>query len=94
MNVEQVLIRPLVTEKTNAQMAAGVYTFRAHPKATKPEIRHAVETFFKVPVTAVRTSRVHGKLRRQGKTSGYQSDWKKAVVQLAPGKTIEFFEGV
>lgn len=94
MNLHDVLIRPIVTEKTSAQMSEGKYTFRVAKGATKPEIRRAVETLFKVPVLEVRTARMQGKLRRQGRTQGYQPDWKKAVVTLAPGKSIEFFEGV
>lgn len=94
MDLHDVIIRPVVTEKTNGQMAEGKYTFRCHVRATKPEIRQAVETIFKVPVVEVTTHTMRGKLRRQGKTSGYRSNWKKAVVTIAPGKSIAFFEGV
>lgn len=94
MNLYDVIVRPIITEKSSGEMAEGKYTFRVALGATKPEIRRAVETIFKVPVTDVRTMTVQGKLRRQGRTQGYQPDWKKAVVTLAPGKTIEFFEGV
>jgi large subunit ribosomal protein L23 len=95
MELHDVLIRPIITEKSNALMAEqNKYTFRVHPKATKPEIRRAVEAIFKVPVVEVRTMNVRGKLRRQGRTMGYQPAWKKAIVTVAEGKSIQFFEGV
>ncbi len=63
-------------------------------KANKVEIRQAVEQIFKVKVLAVNTVRVLGKVKRMGKTSGKRPDYKKAIVKLAPGQRIEFFEGV
>lgn len=94
MDVHDVLERPIVTEKSNDQMALGKYTFRVALTATKPEIKRAVEELFKVQVLSVQTMRVRGKLRRQGSTSGYRSNWKKAVVKLKSGQSIQIFEGV
>lgn len=94
MRAEDVVIRPIVTEKSHAMMAEGKYTFRVATDATKGDIRRAVEILFKVPVTDVKTVNMKGKLRRQGRTQGYRPDWKKAIVTVQSGKTIEFFEGV
>ncbi|MDA8066840.1 MAG: 50S ribosomal protein L23 [Thermaerobacter sp.] len=94
MDSRDILVRPIVTEKTNQLMAEGRYTFRVALGANKVQIKKAVEEIFKVKVAAVNTARMHGKFRRQGKTSGYQPDWKKAVVTLRPGEKIQFFEGV
>jgi len=94
MDLWDVLIRPIITEKSSNLMAENKYTFRVHPKATKPEIKRAVEVLFKVPVVEVRTMNVRGKYRRQGATGGYRPSWKKAIVKVAEGKSIQFFEGV
>jgi large subunit ribosomal protein L23 len=94
MDLRDVLIRPIITEKSSNLMAENKYTFRVHPKATKPEIKRAVEVLFKVPVVEVRTMNVRGKYRRQGATGGYRPSWKKAIVKVAEGKSIQFFEGV
>jgi len=94
MASQEVLVRPIITEKSNDLMALGKYTFRVSLSATKPEIKKAVEDHFKVTVIDVRTMRVSGKLRRQGKAVGYRSDWKKAIVQLKAGQSIQLFEGV
>lgn len=93
-NLRDVLIRPLVTEKTNAMMQDNKYTFVVPLRVNKVEIRQAVEHIFKVKVLAVNTVRVMGKTKRMGKTQGKRPDYKKAIVKLAPGQTIEFFEGV
>jgi len=93
-NLRDVLIRPLVTEKTTALMEDNKYTFVVPLKVNKVEIRQAVEQIFKVKVLAVNTIRVMGKTKRMGKTQGKRPDYKKAIVKLAPGQTIEFFEGV
>jgi large subunit ribosomal protein L23 len=91
----QVVQRPLISEKSYAAMATGKYLFRVHPKATKTEIALAVADAFKVEVVAVNTMHVRGKERRRGKTHGFQSNWKKAVVTLAEGQKIEsMFQGV
>lgn len=94
MNARDVLIRPIISEKTTAQMADNKYTFQVPLSANKVEIRQAVEQIFKVKVEAINTVRVLGKTKRMGKTQGKRSDYKKAIVKLAPGERIEFFEGV
>jgi large subunit ribosomal protein L23 len=95
MNIYQVIKEPHITEKANIQKEdTNQITFRVHKKANKVEIRQAVEIFFKTKVLDVRTMNVRGKRRRMGRTMGKKSDWKKAVVRLAPGENIEFFEGM
>jgi len=93
MDPRQVIIRPVVSEKSYALMAEGKYTFRIHDRAHKTQVRHAVETIFDVHVAAVRVSRVRAKPKRRGLTAGKSRAWKKAIVQLAPGERIELFEG-
>lgn len=93
MEARDILIRPIVTEKSTALMEQGKYTFRIPLAATKIQIRQAVEQIFKVKVQAVNTMRYEGKLKRMGRTQGRRSDWKKAVVTLKPGEAIELFEG-
>ena len=85
-----VLLRPLVTEKslTRAERL-NTYTFEVAATANKVQIRNAVQRAFKVTVTAVRTQRVHGKVRRMGRSVGQTADWKKAIVCLKPGDSIE-----
>lgn len=93
MEARDILIRPIVTEKSTALMEQGKYTFRVPLAATKIQIRQAVEQIFKVKVQAVNTMRYEGKLKRMGRTQGRRSDWKKTVVTLKPGEAIELFEG-
>ena len=93
MEARDILIRPIVTEKSTALMEQGKYTFRVPLAATKIQIRQAVEQIFKVKVQAVNTMRYEGKLKRMGRTQGRLSDCKKAVVTLKPGEAIELFEG-
>lgn len=93
-HVHDVIIRPIVSEKSNALMGEGKYTFVVHPRATKIQIRQAVEELFGVRVKAVNTANVRGKPRRMGVHRGYTPRWKKAVVTLAPGEKIRFFEGM
>lgn len=92
MEAREVLIRPIVTEKSTALMEQGKYTFRVSLKATKVQIRQAVEQIFKVKVQSVNTMRYEGKLKRMGRSEGCRSDWKKAIVTLKPGESIELFE--
>jgi len=96
MRVQDVIRRPLVTEKTTIQReTTPTYAFEVDPRANKVEVKRAVEAQFNVKVSEVRIARMHGKERRQGRYFGHQPDWKKAYVRLAPGeKGIEFFEGV
>ncbi len=90
----QILVRPIVTEKSSvAYQERGEYHFEVHPDANKPAIRQAVEQLFGVKVAGVWTSNQRGKVRRVGKTSGHRPNWKKAIVTLREGDTIEIFEG-
>jgi large subunit ribosomal protein L23 len=94
MDSSQVIIRPVVSEKSYVLATAGKYTFRVHPDAHKTQIRQAVETLFDVTVLEVRTSTVQPKPKRRGYTSGRTRAWKKAVVQVAEGDTIPVFQGL
>jgi large subunit ribosomal protein L23 len=93
MDARQVVIRPIVSEKSYALIAQNKYTFRVHPEAHKTEIRQAVEEIFDVTVIDVRTMKLRPKPKRRGWTVGKTRAWKKAVVELAPGDRIELFEG-
>lgn len=95
MRIEEIIRRPLITEKSSAQRDGdNVVAFEVHRDANKIEIRRAVEQRFAVKVAEVRVANVHGKQRRQGRFVGRKPDWKKAYVRLAPGETApEFFEG-
>jgi large subunit ribosomal protein L23 len=91
---QQIIRRPLITEKSTRQKEAGnQIAFVVDPRANKIEIRQAVEKLFKVKVKAVRTLNLAGKRKRMGRFFGWQSDWKKAIVTLKEGERIEFFEG-
>ena len=92
--LHRTIVRPLITEQTSAAyQARGEYTFEVHPDASKPQIRSAIEQLFGVKVTGVWTSNVRGKEKRMGKTVGHRPNWKKAIVTLREGDTIEIFEG-
>jgi large subunit ribosomal protein L23 len=93
MDPRQVIIRPVVSEKSYALMADGKYTFRVHDRAHKTQIAQAVEAIFDVHVREVRTAKVRSKPKRRGLHSGRSRSWKKAIVKLAPGERIELFEG-
>jgi large subunit ribosomal protein L23 len=91
----RIIIKPLVTEKSNLQKeASNQIAFVVDGRANKIEIGHAVEQAFKVKVLKVRTLNMLGKNKKVGRTMGKRADWKKAVVTLAPGGRIDFFEGV
>ena len=96
MRVQEVIRRPLITEKsTQLRDAKGVIAFEVARDANKIQVKRAVEAQFKVKVAEVRIATVHGKTRRQGRFVGRRPDWKKAYVRLAEGeKPIEFFEGM
>ena len=94
MNKFDVLIRPIITEKTTLLMQENKYTFQVPLNANKEEIRKAVESIFNVKVEKVATIRVLGKTKRMGRTMGKRSDYKKAIVTLKAGESIELFEGV
>ena len=93
MTAREVIIRPVVSEKSYALLAANKYTFRVHDEAHKTHVRQAIEEVFGVRVQDVRTSWVKSKPKRRGWTSGKTRRWKKAVVQLHPEDSIELFEG-
>jgi large subunit ribosomal protein L23 len=92
-DARQVIIEPIVSEKSYALLEDGVYTFRVHPSASKPEIRDAVESIFGVSVTKVNTLNRKGKRRRNRRTGtfGKRPDTKRALVTLAEGDSIELF---
>jgi large subunit ribosomal protein L23 len=94
MHASQVVIRPVVSEKSYVLAATGKYTFRVHPDAHKTQIRQAVEQLFEVSVLDVRTMSVKSKPKRRGFTTGRTRQWKKAIVQLAPGDEIPIFQGL
>lgn len=95
MTADQVIRRPLVTEKsTIAREERNEVAFAVDPRASKHDVRRAVETLFQVRVEAVRTMRMPRKMRRVGRYVGTRPAWKKAIVRLAEGQSIEFFEGV
>ena len=95
MAAQDIIIRPVVTEKGMAGIAEKKYTFEVAKSAGKIEIAKAVEELFKVKVKKVNTVNVRGHLRRQGRNEGYTPSWKKAYVTLTQdSKTIEFFEGM
>jgi len=95
MRIQDIIRRPVITEKTTMQRElSNTYTFEVARSANKIDVRRAVEVQFHVKVSEVRISRMHGKERRQGRYVGRRADWKKAIVRLAEGeKQIEFFEG-
>jgi large subunit ribosomal protein L23 len=93
MTAREIVIRPVVSEKSYALLAANKYTFRVHEEAHKTQIRQAIEEVFGVRVQDVRTSWVKPKPKRRGWSSGKTRRWKKAVVQLHPEDSIELFEG-
>jgi large subunit ribosomal protein L23 len=94
MEHSQVLIRPVVSEKSYVLSAAGKYTLRVHPDAHKTEIRQAVEALFDVHVVKVRTSSVKSKPKRRGNTTGRTRSWKKAVVEVRAGESIPIFQAL
>jgi large subunit ribosomal protein L23 len=93
MDARNILIRPVISEKSYALIAEGKYTFRVDDRAHKTQIAHAVEEVFSVKVAAVRTAKVRSKPKQHRGHKGKTRSWKKAVVQVAPGERIELFEG-
>lgn len=90
-----IIIKPVISEASMDALQNGKYTFKVMKSANKVEIKKAIEEIFDVKVAKVNTVSVKGRSKRMGRTSGYQPDWKKAVVTLAEGeKTIEFFENM
>jgi large subunit ribosomal protein L23 len=93
MKARQLILEPVVSEKSYALMADGKYTFRVDDRAHKTQIASAVEEIFDVRVAGVRTIAVRAKPKRRGVHGGRTRSWKKAIVELAPGDRIELFEG-
>lgn len=91
---QDIIIQPIVSEKSYERMSEGVYQFRVADDANKHSIKQAIETIFKVTVNKVNTTRVVSKPKRRGVFQGYTSSWKKAVVTLKEGDKIDFFEGI
>ena len=95
MNAQQIVLRPLVTERSMTQRdEENKYAFQVHLRATKPEIRKAVEELFDVKVVSVTTTNVLGKNKRLGRFAGKRANWKKAVVRVAEGQKIEIYDAV
>ena len=93
--VQDIIIKPIITEASMDRLADKKYTFKVAKNATKPEIAKAVEEMFGVKVATVNTINMKKKPKRLGVHFGYTSDWKKAIVTLtADSKTIEFFDGL
>ena len=87
-----VIRRPIITEKSSALVEKLQYTFEVDPKATKTEIKDAIEKIFKVNVVEIRTINVHRKAKRMQRFEGFKPAYKKAIVRLAPGQSIDKFE--
>lgn len=95
MLAHDIIVRPIITEKSMAGIAQKKYTFEVAKSATKIDIARAIEEVFEVKVKKVNTMNVRGQLRRQGRSEGYTKSWKKAIVTLTDdSKTISFFEGM
>ncbi len=93
MHAGQVVLAPVVSEKSYASIADGRYSFKVHPDAHKTQIKQAVEELFSVKVRWVNIIKVQEKPKRRGAIKGTRQGWKKAVVQLHPGNSIQFYEG-
>jgi large subunit ribosomal protein L23 len=93
MDVRDVLQAPVVSEKSYELIEDGKYSFRVHPDAHKTQIRQAVEELFDVKVVRVNVSKVQPKPKRRGLHKGTKPGWKKAIVQLQEGQSIEIFQG-
>ena len=94
-STKKIIRRPIITEKASwMKEQSNKYVFEVEKNCNKIEIKKAVEDLFKVTVTEVRTYTTHGKIRSRGRFSGKRPNWKRAIVQLKDGDSIEFFEGV
>lgn len=94
MEIRSIIKKPLITEKSTILKEENKYCFMVDHRANKHQIKLAIEEIFQVKVENVNTYNVLGKIKRMGKYEGRRSNWKKAIVTLAPGSRIEFFEGV
>jgi large subunit ribosomal protein L23 len=92
MDARDVVVRPVISEKSYSMIEHNRYTFEVDGRARKPEIAHAVSEIFGVTVTKVNTMRVNGKPRRVRYNKGHTRSWKKAIVTLKEGDSIEFFQ--
>jgi large subunit ribosomal protein L23 len=93
LHPNEVLLAPVVSEKSYSLIGGGKYVFKVHPDSHKTQIRQAVEELFGVHVEGVNVLKVQAKPKRRGQTKGIRPGWKKAIVQLREGETIEIFEG-
>jgi large subunit ribosomal protein L23 len=93
LHPNEVLLAPVVSEKSYSLIGGGKYVFKVHPDSHKTQIRQAVEELFKVHVEGVNVLKVQAKPKRRGQSKGIRPGWKKAIVQLREGETIEIFEG-
>lgn len=93
LHPNQVLVAPVVSEKSYSLISDRKYTFRVHPDAHKTQIRQAVEELFEVEVASVNIVQVRPKPKRRGYTAGRRPGWKKAIVELREGHEIEIFQG-
>ena len=93
LHPNEVLLAPVVSEKSYSLIGDNKYSFRVHPDAHKTQIRQAVEELFEVKVERVNIVKVQPKPKRRGMSKGIPPGWKKAIVQLAEGETIEIFQG-
>ena len=95
MITNEIIKRPLITEKTSIQKELyNQLTFEVDRRANRIEIKRAIETAFNVKVSEVQTIQVTGKIKQRGRITAKRRDWKKAIVKLMPGERIDFFEGV
>ena len=97
LTAPEIILRPVISEKSIDESQRGKYTFAVHPDANKIQIKSAVETLYKkenVTVISVNVLTTKAKEKRRGRFVGYTTPWRKAIVTLAPGQKIEFFEGV
>jgi large subunit ribosomal protein L23 len=93
-NSYDIILKPVITEKTVSMMEEGKYTFKVLKSANKFEIKNAIQEIFKVNVINVSTMNVKGKTKRMGRSEGKTASWKKAIVTLKEGQQIEVFEGL
>jgi len=98
LQAAQIVLKPVISEKSMDETQRGKYTFRVHSDANKLQVKKAVEELFKVDVVTVNVSTTKAKeksrTRKGGRQIGFTSPWKKAVVTIASGQKIEFFEGI